>query len=364
MTSIPARDLIRDRLRNQKLAGSRLATPTEVVAWLGAVQAQDYSGAKWAIGLRAAKLSDVDVDRAFDAGAILRTHVLRPTWHFVTPPDIRWILTLSAPRVHAASASMYRKFEFDTRTLSRSRRAMERALQGGKHLTREELASALARAGIAADGLRLAYLLIHAELEQIVCSGPRRGKQFTYALFDERVPAMRPLPADEALARLTERYFSSHGPATVRDYVWWSGLTVRQAKTGIEMVKPSLEHRAIDHLTYWSAPSNARAAPVTAAAATFLLPNYDEYLIAYRDRAGVVDASLGKRWGTGMDAYAHPLVIGGRFAGVWRRTLTKDRADVSVAPYRDLSTAERRALTQAAERYGRFMKLRAVLSLS
>jgi Winged helix DNA-binding domain len=356
------RELIRDRLTNQKLVDSRLATPQDVVAWQGAVQAQDFAGAKWALGLRARGLGDADVERAFNDGAILRTHVLRPTWHFVTPADIRWLLTLSAPRVHAANRSVYRKYELDAKTFSRSRTVLERALKRKTFLTRDELAAALERAGISADRIRLAYVVIHAELEQVICSGPRRGKQFTYALLDERAPRVRPISSDESLARLSERYFSSHGPATIRDYVWWSGLTVRQATTGIELVKPSLERIEIDHLTYWRAPAPARVRKVPALSGAFLLPNYDEYLIAYRDRDGVVEPALARRWGAaGPEAYAHPVVVDGRFAGVWRRAVKRDAVVVEVTPYRALKVGERKSVEEATERYGRFLRLKACL---
>ena len=249
-------DLVRMRLRNQKLARSEFREPGDVVAWLGAAQAQDYPSAKWAIGMRANGITDADVERAFNEGTVLRTHFLRPTWHFVTPADIRWMLTLSGPRVHAVNASYYRKFGLDSATLARSRATLERALQSGTHLTRSELASALRRAGIAADGPRLAYLVMHAELDQVICSGARRGKQFTYALLDQRVQGVATVARDEALAELTRRYFSSRGPATLRDYVWWSGLTVRDARAGIEMAgsrnrarsagRPELLVRAIE----------------------------------------------------------------------------------------------------------------------
>jgi hypothetical protein len=289
--------------------------------------------------------------------------VLRPTWHFVAPADIRWILTLSAPRVHAANASVYRKSELDARTLSRARRVIERALTRDRYLTRDELALALARARIAADRLRLACIMIHAELEQVVCSGPRRGQQFTYALFDERVPRQRSLSGDEALARLTTRYFSSHGPATIRDYVWWSGLTVRQAKTGIDLVRSSLEHVEIVGLTYWRAPSPSRVAPSASSyRGAVLLPNYDEYLIAYKDRRSVVDSSLGLRWGpAGPDAYAYSVVIDGRFAGVWKRSVKRDAVVVDVTAYRSLKAGEQKALAAAAVKYGQFVRLPARL---
>jgi len=202
-------ELLRRRLRNQRLDRSELRKPAEVVQWLGAVQAQDYSGAKWAIGLRAKGVMDGDVERAFDEGAILRTHVLRPTWHFVSPADIRWMLALTAPRVRAANAATYRECELDATVFRRSRKALERALEGGKELTRAELASTLRREGIVAAGIRLAALMIEAELEGVIVSGPRKGKRFTYALLDERAPRGRPLPREEALAELAKRSPSS-----------------------------------------------------------------------------------------------------------------------------------------------------------
>src|SRR5688572_10609765 len=191
MSSAP--DLVAQRLRNQKLLRSASRPPEDVVAWLGAVQAQDFVGARWALGQRAQGATEAGVLAAFDQGRILRTHVLRPTWHFLSPQDIRWILALSAPRVRAANASYYRKLELDSRTFAKSRRVLERALQGHQHRTRPELAGALARAGIPAAGMRLAYLIMEAELDALLCSGPRRGKQITYALLEERMPRTKPL---------------------------------------------------------------------------------------------------------------------------------------------------------------------------
>jgi len=214
------RDLVRRRLTNHRLERSEFRKPADVVQWLGAVQAQDYAGAKWALGLRAKGLTDADFDRAFDEGTILRTHILRPTWHFVTPADIRWMLALTFRRVHAANAHTYREFELNASVFRRSRKAIERELRGGKDRTRAELASVLRRAGIAAKGIRLAALMIDAELEGVIVSGPRRGTQFTYALVEERAPRGRTVDREEALAELTTRYFSSHGPATLRDYAW------------------------------------------------------------------------------------------------------------------------------------------------
>ena len=199
-----------------------------------------------------------DVEQAFNDGQILRTHVLRPTWHFVAPEDIRWLLALSAPRIHAANAYYYRQAGLDAKTFAKSCAMIHRALEGGKTLTRAELAVHLKRAKVPADGLKLAYLMMHAELEGVICSGPRRGKQFTYALLDERVPATKPKTRDEALAELARRYFASHGPATVRDFAWWSGLTVKDAQQAIDSVRPRLESSTIGGVDATGAPKDQR----------------------------------------------------------------------------------------------------------
>src|SRR5690242_12008135 len=208
-------ELVQLRVCNQRLQSSEFQRPVEVVRWLGAVQAQDFYGAKWALGLRMVEATHETIEDAFNGGEILRTHVMRPTWHFVAPEDIRWLLALTAPRVNVRCGPNYRKYELDEATLRRSNKILTKALQGGKHLTRAEIKATLNRSGVAADDVvRLAHILLRAELDGVVCSGPRMGKQFTYALLEERVPAAKPLARDEALAKLALTYFRSHGPAT------------------------------------------------------------------------------------------------------------------------------------------------------
>jgi hypothetical protein len=263
------------RLVNQRIARPTFKKPEEVVGWLGAVQAQDYAGAKWALGLRMQGAAECDIEQAFAKGDILRTHLLRPTWHFVTPADIRWLLELTAPRVHAANAYMYRKLELDGVVFKRSVAALSKALQGGEHLTRSELRDVLQKAGVATDGeFRMSYLMMHAELEGIVCSGPRRGKQFTYALLDERAPQANTLPHDEALAELARRYFTSRGPARLQDFAKWSGLTVADARSGLEAVKAQLQSDVVGDEAYWflaAAPPAKDGSPTA-----HLLSVYDE----------------------------------------------------------------------------------------
>jgi hypothetical protein len=321
-----------------------------VVEQLCAMQAQDFIGAKWGIGLRATGLDDRAVEAAFDRGEILRTHVMRPTWHFVTPADIRWMLALTAPRVHQASKFYYKQHGLDAKTMTRAHRVLASELEGGRFRTRTELAAALAKRGIEARGPRLGLLTIHAELEQVMCSGPVRGKQLTYAHFDERAPSAKARTLTDPCAELAARYFASHGPATLRDYVWWSGLTVAQATKGVEHA--GLEPREIGGLTYWAREWSAPRMP----AAAFLLPNYDEYLIAYKDRELMRpgDAKIGAGIMTGPDAYAHPLVVDGRFAGVWRRRVAGGTTTVEVVVKVTLSAKQRRAVDAAAERLAAF----------
>jgi hypothetical protein len=237
------------RLHNQCITRTGHRRPADVVAWLGAVQAQEFVPAKWALGLRLPDTAtEAAIDRAFDAGRILRTHVMRPTWHFVAPADIRWMLELTAPRVHQVLSHYCRRLGLDNAIRTRAAAVFERALDG-QALTRGELGTHLGRAGIAAKGVPLAMLTIHAELEGVICSGPRRGKELTYAQLAARAPRAARLPRDEALSTLTKRYFRSHGPATIRDFVWWSGLRTSDAKRGLEMNRA--QNVIVNGTTYW-----------------------------------------------------------------------------------------------------------------
>ena len=348
-------NIVVQRLHNQQLEQTSLHTPGEVVAWLGAVQAQEYGPAKWALGLRLPPgVTDADVEQAFTGGLILRTHVMRPTWHFVTPADIRWLLDLTAPRVNQANAYMYRKLELDDALFRRSNAAIARALQGGQQLTRTELGAMLAEIGVVAEGMRLGYIVHRAELDAIVCSGARRGKQFTYALLDERAPQARTLARDEALAELTGRYFTSHGPATAEDFAWWSGLTRADVKAGLEMVASQLVHEMIDGKTYWF--STSTPPPRETSHQAFLLPTYDEFVIGYTDRSAMFDAAhthqLRPRDNIVFDSM---IVIDGRVVGSWRRTFKKGAVVVELAPFAPLTAAEGEAVTVAAQRYGEFV---------
>jgi hypothetical protein len=347
-------EIARRRLQNEHLIGTPFKKPEDVVQWLCAVQAQDYPGAKWGVGQRVKGFVDADVEQAYTSGKILRTHVMRPTWHFVMPADIRWMLDLSAPRVKAMMATYDRQLELDSSVYKRTNVAIVKALQGGAHLTRAELGDALEAAGIAARGRRLGHIVHRAEIEALICSGELRGKQHTYALLDERAPGAKTLARDEALAELTRRFFTSHGPALPQDFAWWSGLTVADAKAGLEMANKHLLREVVDGKTYWFSPSSATARMKDPT--IHLLPNYDEYLIAYRDHS----ASLGESLPTGSAALydmlaRHIVVLNGRVIGGWRSTTKKGEVSIELKLPVPLSGPQKEALHTAAERYGRFL---------
>jgi Winged helix DNA-binding domain len=349
-------DIAARRLQAQRLTGEPFTSPLDAIRWLTAVQAQDYGGAKWALGQRSRSTTDAALDHLFDEGAILRTHLMRPTWHFVLPEDIGWLLALTGPRVRAGLVARNRELEIDDKVAARSQALFTAALAGGHHLTRTELGEVLRSGRISPDGQRLPHLLMGAELDAVIGSGPRRGKQFTYALLAERAPKARALDRDEAVAELTLRYFRSHGPAQIQDFVWWSGLRMADARAGIATAGNALEFRAIDGKDYWFDPD--AVPPRRAGAVAHLLPNYDEYTVAYRDRADVLHADRPfepKLFSFGS-ILSNVVAVGGKVRGSWRRSLARDGLRVEARMLDRLKPAESRAVEAAARRLGEFVE--------
>lgn len=348
-------DVFAQRLVNQGLIRPQSRTGADIVAALGAVQAQDYPGARWALAMRGPHLRDADLEAEFDAGAIVRTHVMRPTWHFVAPADVRWLQALTGPRVRQAVAYHERQLELDAKVLAKALRTLARALTG-RFLTRGELAAALARAGIDATGQRLAQIVMVAEVEALVISGPRRDRQFTYALLDERVPPAPSLDRDATLVELVRRYFTSHGPATVKDFVWWSGLTVKETKEGLALAGDAVERASLDGFECWfAAGARDRRAPKRPASPhVLLLSNYDEIGIAYKDRGFTPmlkrPSSLGTSYG-----FPHQLMIDGAWVGAWQRVPDAKGIAIDVLPYRALTKDEQREIAAIARRYQTFL---------
>jgi DNA glycosylase AlkZ-like len=327
----------------------------DVVRHLLAVQSQDYPNAKWALAQRVeGSPTEGEIDRAFDAGEFVRTHVMRPTWHFVAAEDLRWLLALTAPRVRQASGYQYRQLGIDAEVTRLSRRAIENALVGGVTLTREELSSRLADAGIEATGLRSGYLIIDSELEGLICSGPRRGKRQTYALLEERLPPAPARTRDEALAELARRYVEGHGPAQVADVSWWSGLTIADARRALEAASPLLAAEKVGERSFWvspSAPAVDADSPVV-----HLLPNYDELLIAFRDRSDAADSELPASARVAEVVLAHVVVRDGLVVGGYRRRDQRGSTTVAIKPMVSLDETELTGIRAAAERFAAFLE--------
>ncbi len=335
------------RLHNQRITAPLNGAPERVVAHLGAMQAQEYAMAKWAVGLRADGAAEGDVEAAFADGRILRTHLLRPTWHFVSPGDIRDFVRLTAPQVHRVNGSLYRKNELDAATLTAACAVIERELRGGARRTREQLAAALGEAGIIASGHRLSYIMMYAELACILCSGARSGKQFTYALMDELVPSAD-FYREAALGKLAERYFASRGPATARDFAYWSGLSLRDARAGVASLSARFVREPGNGEDYILPQPPGKIG--LNERATFLLPDYDEYGMGYKDRSALAPRHEPAE---APSMYSHWLVLRGRIEGTWQTGDGKSAA-ASVSAYYAQDAGERREVDAALCRYQTF----------
>jgi hypothetical protein len=359
--------IVARRLRAQRLTGAPCATPEEAVGRLLGVQAQDYGPATWAVGARVTGATEASVEEAFSAGRILRTHVLRPTWHFVLPADLRWLLTATAPRIRARDARRYAELGLDEATLRRAHEVLYAALRGGHALTRAELEAELAGSGVSPEGQRLPYLLMSAELDALICSGPRRGKQQTYMLLGERAPEAERLPRDDALGVLAARFFVGHGPATVKDLAWWASLTQAEVRAGIARAGGRLRREEAGGLELWSATDPDEGAEVVradAAPAVRLIQGYDEIILGHSETRWLL-ARPGSSWVAATPPVGRLVILlDGRVGGFWRRTIKKDALVVEAALFEPFDAAQTRALEDEAARYGDFLGLAASIVLA
>jgi hypothetical protein len=310
-------DLARLRLANQQISAHPNRLPQDVVRSFGAMQGQDYRNGLWAIGLRSPESSEAAVEEALAGAKIVRTWAMRGTLHFVAAEDVRWILALLAPRVIAGSAYRRRQLEIDEPALIRSRAALGAALSGGRLLSRRQALAVLEAGGIETAGQRGIHILRHLSLEGLLCQATAKAGQSTFALLDEWVPSGRTMDRDAGLAELAHRYFTSHGPATFRDFVWWSGLTIAEARVALGPIEDTLESETIGDVTHWMPPDTPvprRAAPLVA-----LLPAFDEYILGYTDRRLAMDSETFQRIVPGGNGIFRPVVlVDGRVVGTWR----------------------------------------------
>lgn len=355
------KDIATIRLHNQQLHSTKPGSPEAVVAWMGAMQAQDYAMSKWAVGTRLHGSSDEAIEQAISNGSIMRTHVLRPTWHLVAATDIHWMLELTAPHVKATAAFMNRQLELDDKIFKRSNAIIGKTLRDGNHLTREELMAVLGRSGlgIETNSLRAAHLMFDAELSGIVCNGPRRGKEHTYALLHERVHKPKSIQRDEAAAKLALRYFTGHGPATLQDFIWWSGLPAKDAKAALEAIRSKLLSETIHEQIYWFFPMPAKAKKSTGS--IYFLPAFDEFLISYKDRSAAIDVAAAKHAFTSNGIFKPVIVVNGTVTGTWKRTIKKDAVLIEAQFFHTTGNPDKQELINAATAYGDFMKLKTIL---
>jgi hypothetical protein len=349
-------DVLRLRVENHRLARAAFRKPEDVVAWFGAVQAQDYLGALWALGLRTRHATEASVEAAETRRAIVRTWPMRGTLHFVAAADARWMTQLLAPRVIARNAArLKREVDVDAAVVGRARDAVARALEGGRRLERGELYERLEARRIATAKSRGLHILLWLALEGTVCLAGRQGKQHTFALLDEWIPTARPMERDAALAELARRYFTSHGPATRRDFMWWAGITMKDAAAGIDEAGNALTRERIGREEFWWRPARAARRSYDAAPLVKLLPGFDEYTVAYHERSLLVPT--GSR-GMGAFGLLSPVVIiDGLVAGHWKRSLAGSKVSITTQLRRKLAARERAALEAASREYATFLGL-------
>ena len=341
------------RLANHSIASPSSDDPAAVVRRLGAVQAQDYLASLWAIGLRQRTAAEPDIEAAVAAGTIVRTWPMRGTLHYVAAEDVRWMVALLAPRVIKGSAGRHRELGLDDAVFAKCRKVLGRALRDGP-ITRPALYQALGAARIATAGSRGLHILAQLAHEGLICFGPRAGKQPTLVWLDAWIAPTKPRAAEEALGDLAGRYFATRGPASATDFGWWAGLPLSEVRAAIALAGARLVSDTVGGRTYWRGAAESAVAPSSTA---HLLPAFDEYTVAYRDRGDVLDPAYATAVNAGGGMLRPVIVVGGRMVGTWTRALGRDAVTVTLAPFGTVRPAERRMIIAAAERYQRFLQV-------
>lgn len=347
------------RLENQKIANPEHSEAKQIVSLMGAMQAQDYPMSKWAIGLRLSHATEQEVESAIDRGEILRIHVLRPTWHFISSDDIYWMLSLSSQKVISSLRFRQKFLELSEDILKKTRDILLKNLRGGKSLTREELAAEFNKVKIRTDENRLSHILVSAELLGIICSGPVQGKKLTYSLLHERVPVKRELNRNDALAELAKRYFNTRWPATTEDFIWWSNLSVKDARIAVDSLRDDFIIDKTGSGNYLIPASFSGRIP--GKDSVYLLPSYDEFLISYRDRSSSL-SSINNKTTVSENGIFYPTIVNkGQVEGLWKRTIVKDKVEIYPNFFRPASGSFRKSIKKSSESYGKFLNKEALL---
>ncbi|HEV2691713.1 MAG TPA: winged helix DNA-binding domain-containing protein [Verrucomicrobiae bacterium] len=341
------------RLANQMISAPACKRPEEVVAALGAMQAQDFAGALWAIGLRLPSATEASVEQAIAERRIVRTWPMRGTLHLVAATDIHWMLDLMPPRVITNARKRAEALELDAKIFARCEKLFLRELGGDRQLTREAMMELLEQNKISTASQRGYHILWRLAQEKVICFGTRSGKQHTFALLHEWVAAPKKLERAVALVEIAERYFTNHGPVTLQDFIGWTGLTAGDARAGLESAAPRLEKEKIEGKEYWFPRTLTKTAPVTADG--FLLPGFDEFILGYKDRNAVLEAKHAQKIIPGNNGMFMPsIILNGRVAGTWKRTVKKS-VTIIADGFKRFDKVEMAALQPAAERYGKFL---------
>lgn len=348
------------RLFYQGIVAADATGPAQVVARLGAVQAQDYAGALWAIGLRMKEATPELVEQAVADKKIVRTWPMRGTLHFVAAPDVRWMLKLLAPRVMSGMTARHKQLELDEDVFKRSRALIVKALEGNQPLTRPELYKVLEDGKVAPTGQRGIHILGWFSQHGLLCQGPYRDKQPTFALLEEWLPPAREMNQEEALAELTGRFFTGHGPATLEDLERWAGLTKTEARRGLEAVKSNLTRVDTAGQTYWLAGDSPAENPPVEKTGVYLLPGFDEFMLGYKDRKAILDPAHADKIVPGGNGVFMPTIVSnGRVVGLWKRATNakKNKTTLTAVPFDALTTEEKESLPEAADHYSRFIEM-------
>jgi hypothetical protein len=350
------------RLLNQKIGTTAFTQVADLVSWMGAIQAQDYAMAKWAIGLRMLHATDEKVESAINSGEIIRTHVLRPTWHLVSANDIYWMLQLTAPGIKTSMNSRNKQLELSEAIFTKSNLILEKELSNKVNLTREEIAIVFKNEKIKTEENRLSHLLLNAELEGLICSGRKSGNKITYGLLPDRVPDRKTMTKDESLAELAKRYFTSHGPATIQDFTWWSGLSVADARKALDFAASEFICETIGNQKYWF--------PFTASGryenenSAHLLPAFDEFLISYRDRSAALSLVHTKKAVSDNGIFRPIIVINGQITGLWKRTIKNDNVKIETDFFQPITKTNKILIEKEAEAFGRFLNKKPVVNFT
>lgn len=347
------------RLFSQKLLDTTSSAPQEIVSHLGAMQAQDYAMAKWAIGSRS-HVSEEAIEEAINSAAIIRTHILRPTWHFVSADDIYWMLELSAPQVKRFTASATKKYGLDAPKLAEINKAIEKMLSGNRQLTREEIMQELNIKKTSGEDFLSAAIMMNAELDGLVCNGKRKGKQITYALLEERVAKPKTkLTKEEALATLAKRYFDSHGPATLLDFSWWSGFPPTTCKLAINALESQLNSVTIENETYWF--GTAFSAESCFRDSIHFLPAFDEILISYKTREASILLEDQAKAFTNNGIFKPIILENSKVIGTWKRTVKKDHVQIATHFFNETEPNKKQALFEALKSFEHYLQTKVVV---